>query len=81
MIVDIQDFRTPQKVKERRLFDEARPQLETTRTVLHPTGETIWADICLMNAKAGSQWTDRNVLDIESKILVGPDSFLGFRLY
>lgn len=74
LIVEIQDFRTPLKVKERRLTDETKPQLETTRTVLYPTGESIWADICLMNAKAGGQWSDRDTIDIESKILVGTNS-------
>lgn len=70
MIVEIQDYRIPLKSKERRLLDETKPQMETIRTVLIPTGESIWADICLMNQKAGGKWSDQESLDVESKILV-----------
>lgn len=43
---------------------------EKTRTVLHPTGETLWADICLMNQKNGLQWSDQDALQFEARVLV-----------
>lgn len=41
-----------------------------TRTVLHPSPETLWADICLMNQKQGGKWSDQDALKIEAQILV-----------
>ncbi|KAL5537030.1 SPT20 [Sanghuangporus sanghuang] len=64
LIVEILDFR-PARAKE--------PVLENPdkqRVVLRPNGETIWADICIMNAKSGSKWTDMDALQIESKLLL-----------
>ncbi|KAL5492285.1 SPT20 [Sanghuangporus weigelae] len=64
LIVEILDFR-PARVKE--------PVLEKPdkqRVVLRPNGETIWADICIMNAKFGSKWTDMDALEVESKLLL-----------
>jgi hypothetical protein len=64
MIVELLDYR-PQKLKEPVL---EKP--ERTRVVLHPNSETLWADICLLNQKAGSQWTDQDALEIEARLLV-----------
>ena len=64
MVVELLDYR-PQRSKE--------PPLkvpEKTRVVLHPNSETLWADICLMNRRSGAQWTDKDALEVEAKILV-----------
>ncbi|KAF8579913.1 hypothetical protein K439DRAFT_1358359 [Ramaria rubella] len=42
---------------------------ETVRVVLQPNAESLYADLCLLNAKNGYTWTDQEVLDVESKIL------------
>lgn len=66
MIVELLDYR-PRKVTD--------PQLdhpETTRVVLMPNSETLWADICLMNQKSGNTWTDEDALNVEARILVCP---------
>ncbi|KAI0064034.1 hypothetical protein BV25DRAFT_1801090 [Artomyces pyxidatus] len=83
MIVELQDHRV-QKVKDKRNNDEAKP-LEVTRIVLRPNSESLWADLCLLNQKTGSKWTDRDALELEAKILVAtapplcldPDAHLG----
>jgi transcription factor SPT20 len=64
MIVELLDYR-PQKLKE-----PALEKPERTRVVLHPNSETLWADICLLNQKAGNQWTDQDALEIEARLLV-----------
>jgi hypothetical protein len=69
MIVELLDYR-PRGKKEPIL---ERP--EQTRVVLHPTTETLWADICLLNQKLGNKWTDREALDIEARILVSISTF------
>ncbi|THU78942.1 hypothetical protein K435DRAFT_823988 [Dendrothele bispora CBS 962.96] len=64
MIVEILDYR-PQKASE--------PDLETperTRAVLHPNGESLYADICLLNSNRGGSWSDRDALEIEARILL-----------
>ncbi|KAI0917859.1 hypothetical protein AcV5_002691 [Taiwanofungus camphoratus] len=64
MIVELLDYR-PRKVTD--------PQLdhpETTRVVLMPNSETLWADICLMNQKSGNTWTDEDALNVEARILM-----------
>lgn len=38
--------------------------------VLHPNSETLWSDVCAMNAKAEKHWTDAEALEVEAKILV-----------
>lgn len=57
------------------LFDHREPSTSTDtvkpqRVVLHPTAETAWADLSLMNARNGGTWTDREALEIESRLLV-----------
>lgn len=64
MIVEILNFR-PQKPK-----DPVPDQPDAQRVVLRPTPETLWADVCLLNQKAGSTWTDRDALEVEARILV-----------
>ncbi|CUA78081.1 hypothetical protein RSOLAG22IIIB_02696 [Rhizoctonia solani] len=39
------------------------------RVVLYPNGETLWADISIMNARNGNTWTDQQAIEFEAKIL------------
>ncbi|KAJ3552987.1 hypothetical protein NM688_g3859 [Phlebia brevispora] len=64
MIVELLDYR-PLKGKEPELANPKR-----SRVVLSPTPETMWADICLLNHKAGNVWTDEDALQVEAKILL-----------
>lgn len=64
MIVELLDYR-PIKSKDPALVDPER-----SRVVLSPNSESLWADICLMNQKAGNLWTDQEALEIEARILV-----------
>jgi len=64
MIVEILDYR-PQKAS-----DPALEIPERTRTVLHPNGESLYADICLLNSTHGVKWTDADALEVEARILV-----------
>ncbi|KAJ4470176.1 Spt20 family-domain-containing protein [Lentinula aciculospora] len=64
LIVDLLDYR-PSK--------PADPPLEIpekTREVLHPTPETLWADLCVINANSGGTLTDLQALEIEARILL-----------
>ncbi|KAJ3729949.1 Spt20 family-domain-containing protein [Lentinula guzmanii] len=64
LIVDLVDYR-PHKPTD--------PPLETpekTREVLHPTSETLWADLCVINTNSGGTLTDLQALEIESRILL-----------
>lgn len=40
------------------------------RIVLYPNGETLWADIGLLNMRNGNTWTDQQAVEFEAKILV-----------
>ncbi|EPX75311.1 SAGA complex subunit Spt20 [Schizosaccharomyces octosporus yFS286] len=42
-------------------------------TVLRPTPETLYQDLCLLNESLAGQLSDENVLDLESKILVASE--------
>jgi len=64
MIVELLDYR-PLKSQEPALKDPQK-----TRVVLHPNPETLWADICTLNQKAGGKWSDMDALEVEAKILV-----------
>lgn len=64
MIVELLDYRPP-KAKDPVLVDPER-----SRVVLAPNGETLWADICLLNQKSGYTWTDQDALEVEARILV-----------
>jgi transcription factor SPT20 len=46
------------------------PEKAVTRVLLRPNSETLFADLCLLNQKAGGNWTDKDALEIEAKILV-----------
>jgi hypothetical protein len=62
LVVELLDYR-PQRGK-----DSGKP--EKTRVVLHPTPETLWADVCLLNQKTANKWSDKDVLEVEARILV-----------
>ncbi len=64
MIVEILDYRPGKPT------DAPLEAPERSRTVLHPTSESLWADICALNVKQGSKWTDMDALEVEAKILV-----------
>lgn len=64
MIVELLDYRPP-KGK-----DPVLEQPDRTRVVLTPSPETLWADLCLLNQQTGNKWTDRETLEVESRILV-----------
>ncbi|KAF8903448.1 hypothetical protein CPB84DRAFT_1814626 [Gymnopilus junonius] len=82
LLDDIRLHRIPVDFLE--LFDSARvpfydgiksqePALKTpqkTRVVLHPNPETLWSDICSLNQRNGSKWTDRDALEVEAKIIL-----------
>ncbi|KAF8524170.1 Spt20 family-domain-containing protein [Gautieria morchelliformis] len=65
MIVESIDHRKPQQHAQQ----SAAKEPECVRVVLQPTAESLYADLCLLNAKSGNKWTDREALEIESKIL------------
>ncbi|KAJ1306885.1 hypothetical protein OPQ81_007870 [Rhizoctonia solani] len=39
------------------------------RVVLYPNGETLWADISILNARNGNTWTDQQAIEFEAKVL------------
>lgn len=43
--------------------------VEIYRIVLHPTSETLWADIKMLDDMAGGMWSDQEALEVEAKIL------------
>ncbi|KAJ7302940.1 Spt20 family-domain-containing protein, partial [Mycena albidolilacea] len=65
MIVELLDYRPQQRNKE-----AAPDKPERTRVVLHPNGETLFADICALNRKNGNKWTDRDALEVEARVLL-----------
>ncbi|KAJ7663874.1 Spt20 family-domain-containing protein [Mycena polygramma] len=65
MIVELLDYRPQQRSKE-----TTPDKPERTRVVLHPNGETLFADICSFNRKNGSKWCDRDALDVEARLLL-----------
>lgn len=64
MIVQILDYR-PQNPK-----DPVLEKAEQTRVVLHPNSESLWADICSLNQRYGTKWTDMDALEVEARVLV-----------
>lgn len=62
--MELLDYRPP-KAKDKDLDTP-----EKSKVVLAPNAETLWAEICLLNQKNGSVWTDQEALEVESKILV-----------
>lgn len=71
MVVELLDYRSFN-------LNEPPPEKPTrTRVILHPNSESLWADICSLNQKYGSKWTDEEAVEIEAKLLV---SYLPLRL-
>ncbi|KAK0444826.1 Spt20 family-domain-containing protein, partial [Armillaria borealis] len=68
LIAELLDYR-PLKANDPPLEKPGR-----TRTVLHPTPESLWADVCKIAATKKQQegliMTDRDALEIESRILL-----------
>ncbi|KAK0203109.1 Spt20 family-domain-containing protein [Desarmillaria ectypa] len=68
LIAELLDYR-PQKANDPPLEKPGR-----TRTVLHPTPESLWADVCKIAATKKQQdglvMTDRDALEIESRLLL-----------
>ncbi|KAF8330505.1 Spt20 family-domain-containing protein [Amanita rubescens] len=68
MIVQILDYR-PQNHK-----DPVLERAEQTRVVLHPSSESLWADICSLNQRYGTKWTDMDALEVEARVLLATSS-------
>jgi hypothetical protein len=64
MIAQIEEFEPPKTP------DSQESQKITTKVLLRPNSETLFADLCLLNQKAGNSWTDKDALEVEAKILV-----------
>ncbi|KAJ7230459.1 Spt20 family-domain-containing protein, partial [Mycena pura] len=64
MIVELLDYRPQQRSKEATL-----DKPERTRVVLYPNGESLFADISSLNRKIGENWTDRDALEVEARII------------
>lgn len=64
MIVELLDYR-PKRVK-----DSPPEKPERSRITLHPSDETLWTDLCLINQRHGSKFTDFDVLELEARILL-----------
>ncbi|CDW98626.1 hypothetical protein [Sporisorium scitamineum] len=43
--------------------------VEIYRIVLHPSSETLWADIKMLDDMTGGMWSDQEALEVEAKIL------------
>lgn len=65
MLVELLDYR-PQ-----RSTDSTLEKPDKTRVVLHPTPETLYADLVLLNQRQGNKWSDRDALKIEAAVVVG----------
>ncbi|KAI0027040.1 Spt20 family-domain-containing protein [Vararia minispora EC-137] len=71
MIVELQDFREPRAVKDKKAAEEAKSGVaDIMRVVLRPNPETLWADLRILNQKNGDKWTDQKALELEAKILL-----------
>ncbi|KAH7885750.1 Spt20 family-domain-containing protein [Phlebopus sp. FC_14] len=64
MLVELLDYR-PKRSK-----DPPLEKPERSRVTLHPSDETLWADLCLLNQRTGSKFTDPEVLELEAQILL-----------
>ncbi|KAG6334563.1 hypothetical protein ID866_4518, partial [Astraeus odoratus] len=64
MVVELLDYR-PKKAK-----DPPLEKPERSRVTLHPTEETLWADLCLLDQRSGSKFTDLDALELEARILL-----------
>lgn len=70
MIVEIEEFGQSQPNSTDNSKESKPPEKTVTRVLLRPNSETLFADLCLLNQKAGGKWTDKDALDIEARILV-----------
>ncbi|EPQ31636.1 uncharacterized protein PFL1_00969 [Pseudozyma flocculosa PF-1] len=43
--------------------------IEIYRIVLHPTSETLWSDLKMLDDMTGGIWSDQEALEVEAKIL------------
>lgn len=64
MIVELLDYR-PKRAK-----DPLPEKPESSRITLNPSDETLWTDLCLINQRHGSKFTDLDVLELEARILL-----------
>jgi hypothetical protein len=64
MIVELLDYR-PELSREPPLRVPIK-----SRVVLHPSAETLWADICSVNQRLGGTMSDNDALELESRLLV-----------
>ncbi|KAL4066154.1 Spt20 family-domain-containing protein [Scleroderma yunnanense] len=64
MVVELLDYR-PKRAK-----DPPLEKPECSRVTLHPSDETLWADLCLINQRNGSKFTDLDALELEARILL-----------
>jgi hypothetical protein len=55
-----QDGNTEKKSKNPKVY----------RVALHPTEESVWTDICMLNEQLGIEWSDDRALELESRILL-----------
>ncbi|KAI9313201.1 Spt20 family-domain-containing protein [Dichotomocladium elegans] len=65
LIVEIHDHRrsTPHQDVESNI----------RRVAMHPTAESLWTDILLLNEEWGSPWTEDIALELESKVLIATE--------
>ncbi|KAF9244124.1 Spt20 family-domain-containing protein [Melanogaster broomeanus] len=64
MLVELLDYRS------KRTKDPPLEKPEKSRVTLHPSGETLWADLCLLNQRTGFKFTDPQVLELEAQLLL-----------
>ncbi|KAK7060924.1 Transcription factor spt20 [Paramarasmius palmivorus] len=56
------------ELKDHRSEENKEPVVE--RIILQPNTESLYADICLLNAKNGYKWSDIDALEVEARILL-----------
>lgn len=66
LLVEIRDYRPRDNIDD----------FISSRVILQPNPETMWADICQLNNKAGSKWSDQEALEVEARILVSSANYL-----
>ncbi|KAK9768613.1 Transcription factor spt20, variant 2 [Basidiobolus ranarum] len=67
IIAEIHDYR------EIHLADIHASNANTHRVLLTPNAETLWSDLCLLNEKCDSFWSEDFTLEVESKILLATE--------
>ncbi|TFK51993.1 hypothetical protein OE88DRAFT_1629468 [Heliocybe sulcata] len=70
LIVELFDHRPPLSKSTKDIKPDPDRIPDRTRVVLHPTTESLWADICLLNHKYGNKWTDEDTLQVEASLLL-----------